>query len=77
MNIGLLWFDNDPKRNLAVKLSRGILYYIRKYGQNPNTCTLHPTMLDGSETEISKIQIVQSSAMLPNHFWIEERKKEE
>jgi hypothetical protein len=45
MNIGMLWFDNDPKAELTTKVERAAVYYLKKYGKNPNLCFVHPTML--------------------------------
>jgi hypothetical protein len=45
MNIGMLWFDNDPKVNLDTKIERAALYYAKKYGKNPTLCFVHPSML--------------------------------
>lgn len=48
MNIGMLWFDNDPKVNLDTKIERAALYYAKKYGKNPTLCFVHPSMLANS-----------------------------
>jgi hypothetical protein len=45
MNIGMLWFDNDPKANLDTKIERAALYYAKKYGKSPTLCFVHPSML--------------------------------
>ena len=45
MNIGMLWFDNDKKTDLSDKIKRAASYYKEKYGQNPNLCFVHPSML--------------------------------
>jgi hypothetical protein len=45
MNIGMLWFDNDPKAGLTTKVERAAVYYLNKYGKSPNLCFVHPTML--------------------------------
>ncbi len=45
MNIGMLWFDNDPKIELAAKVRRAAQYYRTKYGKNPTLCYVHPSML--------------------------------
>lgn len=47
MNIGMLWFDNDPKSNLDSKIERAAIYYRDKYGRSPTLCFVHPTMLNG------------------------------
>ena len=45
MNLGMLWFDNDPKSTLEVKVQRAAAYYQHKYGKTPTLCFVHPTML--------------------------------
>jgi hypothetical protein len=45
MNIGMLWFDNDPKSNLEMKVERAVAYYRDKYGKVPTLCFVHPSML--------------------------------
>ncbi len=35
MDIGLLWFDNDPEVDLAGKVTRAAEYYRVKYGEDP------------------------------------------
>jgi hypothetical protein len=45
MKIGMLWFDNDPKAELKVKIERAASYYSKKYGQAPNLCFIHPSMI--------------------------------
>jgi hypothetical protein len=53
MNIGMLWFDNDPKVNLDTKIERAAIFYAKKYGKNPTLCFVHPSMLanNGSKSE--------------------------
>jgi len=70
MNIGMLWFDNDPKADLKTKLERAILYYHNKYGQSPNLCFVHPSMVNGSHSNSLNIQVKTNRSVLPNHFWI-------
>lgn len=45
MNVGMLWFDNDPKAEITVKIERAASYYRNKYGANPTLCFVHPSML--------------------------------
>ena len=44
MNLGMLWFDNDPKVPLDIKVERAAAYYRHKYGKTPTLCFVHPTM---------------------------------
>jgi hypothetical protein len=83
MNVGMLWFDNDPKSELNTKIARAANYYRTKYGKTPDICFVHPTMLVGTsppnpvedkQPKMSSwsggIEIRSTRAVLPNHFWI-------
>lgn len=77
MDIGMLWFDNDPKTEISVKIQRAAAYYHKKYGVNPNLCFVHPSMIrNGSlkaQDETLKsgdVEVRTSRSVLPNHFWI-------
>ena len=45
MNVGMLWFDNDPRTALTAKVARAADYYRQKYGLVPDLCLVHPSML--------------------------------
>lgn len=70
MNIGMLWFDNDPKTPLAGKIERALDYYRGKYGKTPNLVFVHPATLAGAPPQIPGVEIRPSEEVLPNHFWI-------
>jgi hypothetical protein len=78
MNIGMLWFDNDPKDELNIKIERAANYYRSKYGSNPTLCFVHPCMLPSETTENGPalktkntgIEIRSNRSILPNHFWL-------
>lgn len=69
MNIGMLWFDNDTKADLAVKIRRASDYYQVKYGRKPNLCFVHPTMV-AAPTQDAGVEIRTTRSVLPNHFWL-------
>lgn len=70
MNIGMLWFDNDPKTDLAAKIARAASYYAHKYGQSPDLCFVHPSLLPGGPLRSGKIEVRPNRSILPNHLWI-------
>ncbi len=78
MNIGMLWFDNDPKAELSTKVERAAVYYRNKYGSYPTLCFVHPTMLkpvlpNSEQTTSYKaagVEVRTTRSVLPNHFWI-------
>ncbi|HLE03862.1 MAG TPA: hypothetical protein VI729_04510 [Anaerolineales bacterium] len=70
MKIGMLWFDNDPKADLKVKIERAASYYSKKYGQAPNLCFVHPSMAPAPNGKPDSIEIRANRSVRPNHFWI-------
>ncbi|MFW5714215.1 MAG: hypothetical protein ACOCYU_06040 [Brevefilum sp.] len=70
MDIGMLWFDNDPQSDVASKVQKAAAYYRKKYGENPNLCFVHPSMIPKTKAESGAISICSNTTMLPNHFWI-------
>ncbi len=77
MDIGMLWFDNDTAHDLSARVLRAASYYRAKYGQIPNKCFVHPSMIpangktkDEAKTMAGKIEVCTAQTILPNHFWI-------
>lgn len=54
MNVGMLWFDNDLKAELAAKVERAASYYLKKYGVAPTICFVHPSMLSNGNSLASQ-----------------------
>jgi len=70
MDIGMLWFDNDPKSDLFCKVSKAVDYYRNKYGEEPNLCFVHPSMIPEKKEKAGGIEICSNNTVLPHHFWI-------
>ena len=70
MDTGLLWFDNDPKSDVLSKVQKAAAYYSQKYGEAPNLCFVHPSMLPEIKAEAGEIAVCSNKTMLPTHFWI-------
>jgi hypothetical protein len=70
MNTGMLWFDNDPQMDIRTKIDRAIVYYQKKYGQMPDLCYVHPSMLAGKLLPSGEVDVQTDQMILPNHFWI-------
>jgi hypothetical protein len=72
MNLGMLWFDNDPKVTLDVKVQRAAAYYQHKYGRTPTLCFVHPSMFPGPrEKEINQPAVqspVESSSQAESYM---------
>lgn len=83
MEIGLLWYDGDPKRSLEDKIGQAAERYREKYGRWPNTCYVHPQVAGnqpGEELRLawqprnprSMIRVISAPYILLHHFWLGE-----
>ena len=75
MHTGLMWFDNDPRTALSVKIQRASDYYKQKFGRLPDLCLVNPGMLGEKQLEAieergMQITIRAYRPVLPGHFWI-------
>lgn len=70
MITGMLWFDNNPKTDLAAKLREAVGYYQRKYGQRPDLCYVHPSMLKDALPPTLGIEIRPNPVIRPYHLWL-------
>jgi hypothetical protein len=75
MNVGMLWFDNDPRTALTAKVARAADYYRKKYGLIPDLCLVHPSMLAGLrpglvEEKAGQVSVRPNRLIQPGHLWI-------
>jgi len=74
MKVGLLWFDDDPCRELEQKVLRAVTHYEHKYGRLPDLCFVHPSALGGNGKRSVKkaggVEIRPGRSVLPHHFWL-------
>jgi hypothetical protein len=83
MQMGLLWFDSDPGRDVAAKARDAARRYRERFGTSPDTCyvsteawseeRLIPLEVGGGST----LRVVPAGNILMHHFWvgIEERRE--
>jgi hypothetical protein len=70
MKEGLLWFDNDPKRNLADKIERAATRYQSKFNRNPTICYLNQADFDDKLEQVQGIDLRTATNVLRHHLWI-------
>jgi len=69
MEIGTLWFDDNPTRDLATKLQCAAEYYRQKYGRIPTVCQVNPA--EGlAPDRVSGISVQRSTKVLLGHLWL-------
>jgi len=76
MKVGLLWYDDDPARNLNQKVSRAASRYQQKFGRQPTVCYVHPSALDGEVKNVGRIKVAALASVLRYHFWVGEESDE-
>jgi hypothetical protein len=79
MQVGLLWFDNDPHRGLAGKVEDAARRYREKFGRTPDTCYVNSLLFSqGAEMVAAPslpnqpLRVVPAANILPHHFWVGE-----
>lgn len=84
MKTGLLWFDDDPRKQLEEKVQRAAMHYERKHGQPPTLCFVHPSAFNGNGKrgkqddrcgrrgvkKAGGVEIRPGRSVLPDHFWL-------
>ena len=70
MTEGLLWFSNDPKRDIADKVAAAADRYQFKFGCRPNLCYVHTSALPLGSVELNGVRLVGAGNVTKNYFWI-------
>jgi hypothetical protein len=66
LKVGLLWFDDDLKRPLAVKLDEAVERYEERFGTRPTLVHLHPTQAEGLVH--GWLRVLGDAHLRRNHF---------
>lgn len=67
MDTAMMWFDSNPKTDLAAKIKEAAEFYSNKYHKTPTLCFVHPSM---EGTAPAGIELRSMKSIRPNHFWI-------
>ncbi|MBN1977965.1 MAG: hypothetical protein JW918_11240 [Anaerolineae bacterium] len=80
MKTGLLWFDDDPRKELEEKVLRAAAHYERKYGRLPELCYVHPGAFNGNGNgnhgkkgdvvKAGEVEVRAGRSVLLHHFWL-------
>ncbi len=76
---GLLWYDDNPGRDLADKVTQGARRYRKKYGEAATLCYVHPAALSGDAPAVKmagEVRVKPLPTVLVHHLWlgVEEKK---
>lgn len=69
LQVGLMWYDGNPKSGLASKVEKAVARYREKYGHAPNACLVHEGALE-KDMDCCGVRVVAAPYILPGHFWV-------
>jgi hypothetical protein len=69
MQIGLLWYDDDPRKSLDSKIEQAAERYCQKYGCPPNACYVNPALV-GDGARRAGLRVLPARSLRPNYLWI-------
>ena len=77
MKEGLLWYDDNPGRDLAEKVGRAAQRYRQKFGAAPDVCYVHPSALSGNGKvrKVGGVRVASLPSVLRYHFWVGREEK--
>jgi hypothetical protein len=70
MQMGLLWFDDNPKVSFVAKIEKAARRYRERFGRAPDMCYVHPQTLAGVEELPVHVRVIKRATVQPNNFWI-------
>ncbi len=69
MQVGLLWYDDDPKKTLEMKIEQARVRYVEKYGRAPNACYVNSAAVT-VDSKVRALRIIPARGVRPNYLWI-------
>lgn len=68
IDLGWLWFDNDPKTNLEEKITQAAGRFQQKFGQPPRLCYVNERALAEQQTTCGRTRVLSAKNVLPGHI---------
>ena len=79
---GLLWFDDDPRKDTGRKIGEAAQRYLLRFGVAPTVCRVHcpaqasgpgapaPTLSFTTPSRRAPLTVVPDRRVRPHHFWL-------
>lgn len=62
----LWWFDDSPKKPVAIKIEEAIAAYVERSHTRPNVVLVN----EADQTEVKGLQVRAESYIRRNNFWV-------
>ena len=69
MDIGLMWYDRDPKTPFAVKVALAAERYRERFGVEPNLVLVHPSAV-GEGVSAPGFEVRGNTYIRPHHLMV-------
>jgi len=71
MNEGMLWYVNDPKKEIEKTVKNAVEFFEDKYGSAPLACYVHPDTLTSEFVAKDDVKVMPNEKVIKNHIWLE------
>ncbi len=71
MIVGMLWYDNDPKKDVSSRILEAAEYYFKKYGTRAKRVEVNKKVFS-KDLKVEGIAIIVSKYMPQGHYLIGE-----
>jgi hypothetical protein len=65
---GLLWFDDDPRRSVVIKIRNAVERYEERFGIRPTFCYLNPAQM--TNLRVLDLLLIGESSLGRNYFLV-------
>lgn len=69
MQVGLMWYDDDPRKTLDAKIEQAAARYHEKYGSTPTACYVS-TAAGASTGMRNGVRVAPLRTLRANYLWI-------
>lgn len=66
----MIWFDNDPQKNINEKIRMAMKFYQNKFGSQPTICYLNPKQQEKFLVTEQDIEINYNVNLSPDYIWV-------
>jgi hypothetical protein len=69
MQVGLMWYDDDPRKSLETKIEQAAARYCEKFGREPTACYVS-TASGAAGGRRGGLRVVPLRTLRANYLWI-------
>ena len=63
------YLHKDRKGDLFSRIQRGKHAFVRRYGEDPNSCDLHPEEIPAEQETLLGVRLNGNGSLRPGQYW--------